>query len=157
MPNSDHQPYDQNQQMTDQQSSPPKPLPYQPKSIKVFGILHLVFGGLGILYSFFNTVSLFFQKKIASLQGTGLPPEEAKDMQEAYLKLHEKLFPVTLLSHLLGLILAILLIIAGLALVKLKANALQHDLPLPLPPSPWETPGKRISRATRGTLNTKLG
>ena len=59
----------------------PQPAPlaappvYEPKRLKVFGIIHIVLGGLGLLYGLFQIAMLPFQEKMTRATAQGQPEE----------------------------------------------------------------------------------
>ena len=93
---------------------------FEPKRVKVFGVMHIVFGGLGFGQVLGNLAMTPFQKQIMSFSSMGSPDE----VMEAQLVMMEKLKPFTWISIVITLILASLIMRAGLRLVKKKPGAL---------------------------------
>ncbi len=89
-----------------------------PPLVKVFGILHLVFAALGICSSAWALFNVFagnaFVKMISA-------PEQL----DAQLKMQQQVLPMTLTSGILGLIVAIPMIIAGIQMLRKKRNGLK--------------------------------
>ncbi|MBT8043807.1 MAG: hypothetical protein KJO79_02555 [Verrucomicrobiae bacterium] len=86
---------------------------------KVFGILHLVFGGLGLLFGVIGLVSLAFQDKLQEIQFSTYPENVRDGMQDAMQPLYEAQ-QWDIASSVGSLILAVLLIVAGLKLVRYR-------------------------------------
>jgi len=103
---------------------PPLAMPSaEPASIKVFGILHLVLGGLGILTGLWGVVSSVFS---SSFVGIGVPAgEETEVLLEAQRAYMEEITWVGVLGSVFTLVLAGLLIVAGLGLVRKRPAGLR--------------------------------
>lgn len=86
---------------------------------KVFGILHLVFGGLGVVMAVIGLGATAFQGKLQEMQFSTYPEEVRGDMMEAMQPLYATQ-KWDIISAVGSLILAILLIVAGLKLVKYR-------------------------------------
>lgn len=105
----------------------------EPKSIKIFGIIHIVFGGLGLLMLLFSIVTLIGIPFLLSW-GTETLAKEANPGDpgtEAVLKMLEAM--KTLLADLTipnwvqvitSIVVAFLILLAGIALVKKRKGAL---------------------------------
>jgi hypothetical protein len=93
---------------------PPGPAP---QAVKVFGILHLVFAGFGVVFGLWGFVSMKF---LSMVQGAA-PSDPAIVMQRKYM---EDLWPVTVMSSTFMLGLAALLLVAGLKLVRSKPDGI---------------------------------
>jgi hypothetical protein len=87
------------------------PLVGEPAVVKVFGILHLVFAGLGILGASWG---LFI-----ALVGNPLPQSQAQ------LNMQAKLNPMTIATNSLSVLIAVPMIIAGIQLLKKRESALK--------------------------------
>jgi hypothetical protein len=100
-------------------SPPPVPLPPlpAPAAVKVFGILHLVLAGLGILSGFWG----FFSMKFTAMMQKMTPTDPTAVMQMKYM---EDLWPVTVMSSTFALGLAALLLVSGLKLVREQADGI---------------------------------
>ncbi len=80
-------------------SGPPSGPPVlEPKSLKTFGVLHLVFGIIGVIGILWGIVSLFLGNFMASLQSSG---------DEALFELQKGLNESLLLTNVIGLIFSI--------------------------------------------------
>jgi hypothetical protein len=88
-----------------------------PSSIKVLGILHLIFAGYGILMGVFSLGGLLFQKKIMEI-ATSVGGNSNLLMQEAQVKFQQETVVVNYTQAIFTLILAVLLIYAGINLLK---------------------------------------
>ena len=91
--------------------TPPLPAGPPPQAVKVFGILHLVFAGMGLLFGIWGLLS---QKVMSMIQNMS-PGDPSMVIQRKYM---EELWPVTVMGSVFYLGLAALLIIAGLKLVR---------------------------------------
>jgi len=88
-----------------------------PQTVKVFGIMHLIFGGLGAAATIWAIgISLFGNPMIKLMGNT---PQA--QMQVA---LQEKMQGVTIVSSVIMLIVTFLILHAGIALLKNRRNAL---------------------------------
>ena len=87
---------------------PPGP---PPQSVKVFGILHLVFAGFGFVFGVWGLVSIKFMEMFQAGQA-GDP------IMIAQRKYMEALWPVTVMQGIFSIGLAALLLVAGLKLVR---------------------------------------
>jgi hypothetical protein len=92
----------------------PPPMP-PPSAVNVFGILHLVLAGLGVLLGLWGLVSRMF---VSVFQGMA-PSDPAMVAQRKYM---EDLWPVTVMNSVFALGLAALLLVAGLKLVRMKPD-----------------------------------
>ena len=91
---------------------------------KVFGILHLVFGGLGIVFGLFAIVGAAFTDKIQELQYSGYPDEMRDRMMSAMQPVYETQ-KWDVISSCFSIVLAVLMIFAGLKLVKYRRRGLK--------------------------------
>jgi hypothetical protein len=106
----------------------PQPAPmaappvFEPKRLKVFGVMHLVFGGLGFLMVALNLVGLLLKgviEKATSAQGQ---PGEMVEFQK---RINESTAVASWVGVVLGARVAVLILMAGLALVRRKKNSLK--------------------------------
>ncbi len=97
-----------------------EPMIHEPASIKVFGIMHLVIAAYGVLTGLFSLVStLFFQGMSQSLMSGSIPGGPSGGAQEkAMLEYMNELKPFTYGSLAFSLCLTVMLIIAGIGLLK---------------------------------------
>ena len=98
----------------------------EPGAIKVFGVIHLVFGGLGVLWTLFSIASLALQKFFAQLMNMGNPggdDETVKQLEELMASLNKELLLPSVLAIVFMAVLTVLLLVAGIALVKKRKNA----------------------------------
>lgn len=91
---------------------------------KVFGILHLVFGGLGLLFGLFAVVSALFTEQMQKMQFATYPDGVRERMMEAMQPVYETQ-KWDLASSCFSLVLAVLMIVAGLKLVKYRRQGLK--------------------------------
>lgn len=99
-------------------SNLPYPLVGEPVVVKVFGILHLVFAGLGILGASWG---LF----IAVVGNPFLKLAPSSPQIQAQLDMQAKLNPMTIVTNSLSLLIAVPMIIAGVQLLKKRKTALK--------------------------------
>lgn len=90
----------------------------EPGTIKTFGVMHLVIGGIGVLGALYQVGSLIFADKLMSAIGSmpGQQPGMA-DIQASYMK---ELSVFSWGGIVFSLILIVMLFMAGLALLKAK-------------------------------------
>lgn len=101
-----------------------------PPVVKVFGILHLVFAGLGVIsavWGFFilivgNPFMRFAQA--GSHMGAKLEAQMSAQM-EAQLAMQEKIRPISITASILSLLVAIPMIMAGIKLLKKRNDGLK--------------------------------
>lgn len=96
-----------------------------PARIKVFGILHIVFAGIGFLSALWNLAKLYFKEPLqnfASLGGPRMARNPVEEMQEAMLRVTEF---YTSASIVIGVLLSALMLVAGIALVRHHRSALR--------------------------------
>ena len=89
----------------------------EPPAVKVFGILHLVFAGFGLLGAGWG---LF-----VALVGNPFLKFSPADQLDAQIAMQTKISPVTITSGILSLLVAIPMIIAGLQLLQKRRNGLK--------------------------------
>lgn len=96
---------------------PPTPPPQgpPPTPVKVFGILHLVLAGLGLISGLWGFVSAKFMSMIQGMT----PNDPTMVIQRKYI---EELWPVTVMGSIFTLGLAALLLVSGLKLVRLQPD-----------------------------------
>lgn len=95
------------------------PPPLEPKRIKVFGVLHIVFGSLGLLQVLMNLAMMPFQEKLMTMSAGG-----SEDLAGLQLAIADKLKPYTWIAMGLGVIVAGMILRAGIGLVTKKKNSL---------------------------------
>jgi hypothetical protein len=120
-PESPYQP--PNNQMTNQ--SPPDLAvgnEREPGAIKTFGVLHLVIGGLGFIAVLFNSVAAVFSDKISQFQAD-MPGQNSRipEIQKAYMN---EMLPFTWASIAFSLILTVMLVLAGIHLLKIREKGI---------------------------------
>lgn len=105
-------------QMPEQPASMGHAPALQPQSIKVFGVLHLVFGGIGLFFLLYAIAQLAIPDVFIQMSAAG--DENMVKFQE---DLQEKLFLPSLISVAISAVLSVLILRAGLMLVKAKKGA----------------------------------
>ena len=89
----------------------------EPPAVKVFGILHLVFAGIGLLGAIWGLFIAVVGNPFLKFS----PPGQV----DAQLAMQEKISPMTTTSGILSLLVAIPMIIAGVQLLKKRRNGLK--------------------------------
>lgn len=90
----------------------------EPASIKVFGILHLVFGGIGIFGFLAAGAQLAFKDAIMKASAAGDP-----EMFEMQKQINDATFAPTMIGLVIGLVVTVMIMRAGLKLVKKTKDA----------------------------------
>jgi hypothetical protein len=90
----------------------------QPQQVKVLGIMHLVFGGIGVLTILWSLFIIFAGNPFLKLGGN--TPE-----MQAQVKLQEDMIVYTIISTAFLILVTVLIITAGVLLVKGRKNALK--------------------------------
>lgn len=93
-----------------------------PAAIKPFGILHIIFGALGIITVVIGVLSSVFQKTLLELSSAG-----NSKIIEQQIATTQKMAPATYIGYVMTLILAFLLLRSGIALVKQREGAVQKS------------------------------
>ena len=91
----------------------------EPPAVKVFGILHLVFAGIGVIGAAWGVFMA-----VAGNPFMKLSPQMSAQM-DAQIAMQEKINPMTITSAILSLLVAVPMIIAGIQLLKKRRNALR--------------------------------
>lgn len=91
---------------------------FEPPVVKVFGILHLVFAGLGILTAIWGLFLTVMGNPFLKFS----PPSAQLDAQIA---MQERLAPMTGTNSVISLLVAIPMIIAGVRLLKKRGSGLK--------------------------------
>lgn len=108
-------PYATPSQVANTPAMPPATVPGQ---IKVLGIIHLVFAGLGLVTILFGLVSEKFSESMLTMQ------EKAGGIQATQAQISRAIVeaskPITWFGYISALILGVMLLLAGLALLKRK-------------------------------------
>lgn len=93
-----------------------------PPAVKVFGILHLVFAGLGVISALWALFIALVGNPFLKIAGsTG----ELGGQLEAQIAMQAKINPVSITSSALSLLVAVPMIVAGVLLLKERKNALK--------------------------------
>ncbi len=90
----------------------------EPGAIKTFGVLHLVIAGLGFLAVLFNAVAAVFSDSLSKFQAD-IPGQNSRlpEIQKAYM---QEMLPFTWASIAFSLILTVMLVLAGIHLLKIR-------------------------------------
>ncbi len=89
---------------------------HEPAAVKVFGVIHLVFAGLGFLMGLWSLVSPWLGRMIM--------PADMPGMAEQ-MKFQDQLLWVTLMTGAFMLVLAVLLLVSGLKLVRSRPDGVK--------------------------------
>ncbi|MBX3740164.1 MAG: hypothetical protein KF712_04190 [Akkermansiaceae bacterium] len=101
--------------------SPPIPQPIQahkPALLQVFGILHLLAGGYGIITGLWSAYMAFVGNPFLNM----VPPGPARDAQESMTR---ALQPMTVINLAITTVLVVLVTVAGIKLLRAKKNAVK--------------------------------
>jgi len=105
-------------------TSIPPELLGEPAAVKVFGVLHLVFAGLGIISAVWGLFIAVIGNPFLKL--TAANPEMSRHL-DAQLAMQAKINPMSITAAILSMIVAIPMIIAGIQLLKRRKNALMSS------------------------------
>jgi hypothetical protein len=103
------------------EARPPSPPPVQaqkPALLQVFGILHLLAGGYGIITGLWTAYVAFVGNPFLNI----VPPGPARDAQESMTR---ALQPMTVINLAITAVLVVLVIVAGIKLLRAKKNAVK--------------------------------
>jgi hypothetical protein len=109
------------EQMLPQPDVPGAPPVLEPKRIRVFGIIHIVFGGMGLLHSVFGAAMMFAQEWFTRLTTQGQPEE----LIELQLRIQKEMAVSSWISLAIGVVVSILILRAGIGLVRRKKAGLR--------------------------------
>ena len=118
---------------------PPMPVPVQvePQAVKTFGVIHLIFAGLGFITGLWYITSYFLAGLTGIFQDASLGPQMQKQM-EMQVQMQMELRWVSLMTGIFMIGLAVLLLISGLKLVRSNPGGI-----------PWSNRYAWISIATK--------
>jgi hypothetical protein len=102
--------------------APPPLSQGEPAAIKVFGIMHLVFAPLGILSALWGLFVAMVGKPWLLLSDS---PAKHDPQLQAQLAMQEKLNPMTIATSMLSLGVGVVMIIAGVQLLRKRKTALK--------------------------------
>lgn len=93
----------------------------QPQVVKVFGILHVIFAGFGIVSVIWTMVASFVTE---ALFASGSKTAAAQAQMQAQLEMQKEMLPMTVISTILTAVIAALMMYAGIRLLKKRRDAL---------------------------------
>lgn len=96
-----------------------------PTRIKVFGILHIVFAGIGMLGGLFQAGMLMFKSQIESWTNAGNSGVAADRQLEFQRAIEAASEPYNIPTIVLSFLLAAVMLVAGIALVRQSRSALK--------------------------------
>lgn len=107
-----------------------EPMIHEPGSIKVFGIMHLVVAAYGLFMGVMGLIgTLFFQGMSKGLSSGSMPGGPSSgEQQAAMLQYMNELKPFTYVSLAFSFVLAVMLIIAGIGLLKSRDSGRQMSI-----------------------------
>ena len=105
------------------QETPSAPAVLEPGSIKVFGILHIVFGGIGVFSFLASVVQLLAKDTISKFSAGG---DEATEQLKKVVT--DASMPAAYVGMALSLIVTILILRAGIQLVKKKKTSVKASI-----------------------------
>lgn len=94
----------------------------EPPAVKVFGVLHLVFAGFGLLMAAWGLCIIFVGNPLLKLMPKTGPMAQSMDAQ---LAMQAKIMPLTLTQTILTILVAVPMIIAGINLLKNRKKGLK--------------------------------
>ena len=99
---------------------PPMPLAVQvePQAVKTFGVIHLIFAGLGFITGLWNLASFFFASMMGAFFKDPALGAQMQRQMEMQAEMQMQLRWVSLMTGIFMLGLAVLLLISGLKLVS---------------------------------------
>jgi hypothetical protein len=100
----------------------PQPWIGDPSVVKVLGILHLIFAGLGLLQAAFGAVTVIFGNPLLKLMPKTPAMEAQMAMQTA---MQTKMMPVTIAGTVISLLIAVPMVIAGIKMLKKRRSGLK--------------------------------
>jgi cation transport ATPase len=92
----------------------------QPQTVKVFGIIHLVFGGYGVLTLLWSLVLIIFGNPFLALSGNTQAVQAQKNFEN-------EIMGYTIVSTAIYALLTVLILAAGVMLLKGRKNALKYS------------------------------
>lgn len=101
---------------------PPATSPNAPAAVTIFGVLHLVFAGVGILGALYGILVAIVGNPMEGFMVNGGP--EMKAQMEMQAAMQEKTGPMTLATSIVSLLVSIPMIVAGIKLLKRHPNAI---------------------------------
>ncbi len=94
----------------------------EPAMVKVFGILHLIFAGIGTLATLWGLFIVLVGNPFLKM----IPESKQRNAQiQAQLVMEERIMPMTVISSTLALALAVIMVIAGIRLLKKRRSGLK--------------------------------
>lgn len=93
-----------------------------PPAVKVFGILHLVFAGLGVISSIWALFIAVVGNPFLKISGLN---QQMDEQMRAQIAMQEKINPVSITSSILALFVAVPMVVAGVLLLKERKQALK--------------------------------
>lgn len=97
----------------------------KPGAVQVLGILHIVFAGIMILFGLSSLMQVLFSQKIAAWQAAAGSGVEGGSVQELSTKVQAEMGSVTMASSLISIGVSVVMLIAGIKLVRSAWNALK--------------------------------
>jgi len=93
----------------------------EPGRIKVFGIIHIIFGGLGLMNVIGGIGMQILQEPFIRLTNQG----ESEEMVALQMQMYREMALTTWISTVISVIVAVLVLRAGIALVKRRQSAVK--------------------------------
>lgn len=94
----------------------------EPQTVKIFGILHLVFAAFGTMGIAWALLTAVTGNPFASF-GPQTPEMAAQAEMQA--QMQDKLMPMNVISNVIAIVVTILMVLAGIKLLKKKKDALK--------------------------------
>lgn len=96
----------------------------QPQTVKIFGIMHLVFAGIGVCGLLWWIATLLFKLPANPFMPAASTPQMAQQAQ-IQAEMQERIMPMTMISNTISIVVIALMIIAGIQLLKRRRGGLK--------------------------------
>lgn len=94
----------------------------EPPVVKVFGIIHLVFAGIGVVTALFGLATALLGNPFLKLAGDS---PEMRAHLESQIAMQERMMPATIATSILSFLVAIPMVVAGIKLLRKRRDCLK--------------------------------